>query len=476
MKFCNKEVFDKIDAYIYANKDRILEDLVTMIRVPSVKGEPSEGAPYGVECDRMLVEANALYQRHGFSGKINHEGGYAVSYYGDGEKTIGLLSHGDVVPADGEWLMCPPFEPVIRDGYIFGRGCNDDKSGILETVYAAEIIRELGFDLKSRLVMVTGVNEESGMGDIKAFVENEPMPDLSLVPDGGYPCYSGEATIIRFKLISERKFEKIQKIYGGKACNIILGEVTAEITYDEKLWKQIENACRENERVNASCNGDTITVVAKGEQSHVIAPEKSLNAGKVLADALTGCDALGENDIEILRSARVFLTDGYGTGLGISAEDKDFGRLVCGNGIIATTEDGALDLYFDIRMGLSLDINELKNTLQGIDGWEYCEERCDEGYCLSEDAPARALAEKTYFAVSGIDAKGEMISGGTHVRRMKNAVAVGTVGYYKAKPIDLPVGHGGVHQPDEKMSLDGFFEAIKILTCTIMEADAMLNE
>lgn len=476
MKFCNKEVFDKIDAYIYANRDRIIEDLMTLVRIPSVQGEATPDMPYGEDCDRMLIETDALYRRHGFSGKINHEGGYAVSYYGDGKKTIGLFSHGDVVPVDGEWLMCPPFEPIIRDGYIFGRGCNDDKSGILETVWAAEIIRELGFDLKSRLLMFTGVNEETGMGDIEAYVKNEPMPELSIVPDGGYPCYSGECTILRFKLISENKFKKIKKIYGGKVCNVILGEVTAEISYDEKLFRQIEKACRENDGFEISHNSDIITVVAKGISSHVISPENSLNAGKVLADMLTGCDALGQNDIEILKSAGEFLADGYGTGLGVAFTDKDFGKLVCGNGIINTT-DGALDLFFDIRVGPEFGVEELRAKLRGVEGWEYHEMQCSEGYYLDEDNPLRALAEKTYAAVSGIEnTVSEKIAGMTHAKRLKNAVTVGTVGYYKAKPIDLPAGHGGVHQPDEKMSLDGFFEAIKILTCMIMEADAMINK
>lgn len=479
MKFCNREVFDKIDEYLFQNKERILADLLTLIRIPSVQGEAICGMPYGKECARMLEETTTMYEHHGFRGKINHEGGYAVSYYGENkQKTIGIFSHGDVVPATEEWLICQPFEPIIKDGYVFGRGCNDDKSGIIETIYAAEIIRELKFDLKSQLLMFTGVNEETGMKDIDAYVSQEIMPDASLVPDGEYPCYCGERGTLRFKLISKKKFDTIKRIYGGKASNIILGEVTAEFLYEDILWEQIKMSCKDNDSFVIDKDDNTISVTAKGISSHLMNSENSLNAGKVLIDMLIGCKALSANDRLILEEMRCFLNDVFGVGFGIEHDDEIFGKLICGNGIINTTECGNLEMFFDIRAGLSYKLNKMKSQIQKVveNSWEYYELYCADGYYLSEDMPLRVLVENTYRLISGIyDAKSIKTAGGTHAKKLKNAVSIGTVGYYKAKDIDLPVGHGGVHQPDEKMSIDGFLEAIKILVCMIMELDAQLN-
>lgn len=442
--------------------------------------EAKPGAPFGEKCAEMLTETLAMYERHGFFGKVNQEGGYTISYYGDDNpKTIGLFSHGDVVPADGEWLICPPFEPIIKNGYVFGRGCNDDKSGILQSIYAAEIIRELGFDLKSRLLMFTGVNEKTGMKDIEAFVKHEPMPDASIVADGEYPCYCGERGTLRFKLISKKKFDTIRKICGGKAANTILDEVVAEISYNEVLWKQIESACKDNDKFKISNDGDTITVVAKGISAHMMHAENSLNAGKVLADMLLSCNSLGSNDIEILKDISTFLNDAYGTGFGIAHNDAVFGRLVCGNGIIRTTTDGCPDLFFDVRAGLSYELDTLRSRVQSVvgDAWNYIEDRYAEGYYMPEDNKLRMLVEKTYAKVSGItDSKSICTAGGTHAKKLKNAVSIGTVGYHKAQPIKLPKGHGGVHQPDEMLNIAGFLEAIKILVCMIMELDAALNE
>ena len=479
MKFCNQENLAKIDAYIQKNKERILDDLFTLIRIPSVQGEAKPGAPFGDSCAKMLEETTAMYERHGFRGRINQEGGYAISYYGEEkEKVIGLFCHGDVVPATGEWLVCPPFDPIIKDNYIFGRGCNDDKSGILESLYAAEIIRELGFDLKSQLLMFTGVNEETGMADIAAYVEQEIMPEASLILDGEYPCYCGERGILRFQLVSKKKLDMIQCIRGGQASNIILGEVTAEITYNEILWEQIQSACKDDPRFLVSKAGELITILAKGIPSHMVHAEHSLNAAKLLAEMLLTCDALSANDLQLLEDVKALLGDAYGTGLGIAHDDPAFGKLLCGNGIVKTTPDGKLEIFFDVRAGLSYPLADISAQIQSQTAahWDYCETRRADGRFMPEDAPLRILVEKTYAAVSGItDAKSILTAGGTHARKLHNALPIGTVGYYKASPIDLPQGHGGVHQPDEKMSVDGFLEAIKILVCMIMELDAMLH-
>lgn len=110
--------------------------------------------------------------------------------------------------------------------------------------------------------------------------------------DGEYPCYCGERATLRFNLISKKKFDTIKNIHGGKASNIILGEVTAEISYEEALWTQIENICKDNDSFVLRNDGETITVVAKGISSHVMHAENSLNAGKVLADMLISCDTI----------------------------------------------------------------------------------------------------------------------------------------------------------------------------------------
>ena len=276
----------------------------------------------------------------------------------------------------------------------------------------------------------------------------------------------------------KRELDTIKSIRGGQAYNIILGKATAELPYNAALWQQIQTACKDNARFQVTQQDDRIIIQAEGISGHMAHAEHSLNAAKLLADMLVTCDALSLNDRQILEDARILLSDPYGTGLGIAHNDPLFGKLFCGNGIVSTTPDGALELSFDIRAGLSYPLAEIRAQIlrQASTNWDYYEIRCSDGYHTPEDMPLRKLIEKTYAALSGVtDAKSTLTAGGTHARKLRNAISIGTVAYYKAPPIVLPEGHGGVHQPDEKMSVDGFLEAIKILVCMIMELDASLH-
>ncbi len=479
MKTVNNQIIEKIDNYIEENKNNILEDLMELVRVPSVEGEPTADAPFGEGNKKMLEVTAALYERNGFKTRTDKENYYTLAFYGEeSNKSIGIMSHGDVVPADGEWIICPPFEPIIKDGYMFGRGCNDDKSGIVETIYAAKMIRDLNLPFKSRLVMYTGTNEETGMADIRKFVENEPMPDLSIVPDGDYPYYGGERNTVRYFITSENTFEAIKSFRGGEVANIVLAEVRAEITYSPTLWAEIEALRKANDAIKAQLDGDTIFITAIGRAAHTGAVDKGINAAKLLADALITCKALPENDKAILSDVSRFICDGHGKGFGIDYTDTLFGRLICSNGI-ARTENGKLSLSFDIRSGFELPMDDIKEAIISAcdNTWTAEFSRCSKGYIVDNASPFAKSILETYESVTGIHGKKpHLISGGTYARELKNAFPIGTINHDIEEPIDLPVGHGAYHGPDEKLSVKGFLNALKILTCILLEADAVLNQ
>ncbi len=476
MNFCNKENYQKIEEYISKYKEEILNDLMDLVRIPSLQGDPLENAPYGIECDNLLKATAELYKKKGVNSVIKNDKGYALSYFGEEkDKTIGLFSHGDVVPADGEWLICPPFQPKEFQGHIFGRGVNDDKSGIIQAIYAVKIIEELKLPLKSNILIYTGVNEETGMGDINAYVENEKMPDVSLVLDGEYPCYLSESGSLRFDLTAKTPFKDVKKIKGGKALNVILGKVNAEIKYNSELYSQIKKLCSGNESFKVDADNETIYVTAFGKENHTIHIDDSVNALMVLADMLCKCEALCETDRKILLNVYNLIKCGHGEGFKINSTcDSVF----CGNGIVDITEQGSIKAFFDIRCSYNADLQKMveiiKNSIS--DDWNYNFIRVSPGYTKTEDDVFVQLLSDTYSAVSGEkDVKCVRTSGGTYSRVLKNAYSIGTVGYYKAKPIDLPKGHGGVHQPDEKLNIDGFLEALKLLVCFIMEFDEKIN-
>lgn len=473
MKAVDKNVLQKIDQYIEEHREQMIRDLSELVCVPSVQSEAEKDAPFGVECRRILEETKKLYEKNGFATTVSFDSKYALSFLEGEGKTIGLFSHGDVVPADGEWLICKPFEPVVKDGYLFGRGCNDDKSGIVQSLYAAKMIRDLKLPFKSRLMIMTGSNEETGMKDILSFAENEKMPDASLVLDGEYPYYGGEKSSLKFDLISKNRFNVIKNISGGKVYNIVLGQVKAELEYSESLLDELNEICKGNAAFEVEKICDSIIITAKGKSAHTANVDESRNALVLLSDMLAGCESIPQNERDIISEISRFIGNGHGIGLGIEHSDKDFGQLICSNGLIST-KDQKLVVGFDIRAGISFDTEDIKDRILKATGknWDVLFKRISRGYLIDNSLPCAKIISDVYTQITG-DTKKQprLTSGGTYARALSNAYAIGTVDYRLAPLIDLPEGHGGVHQPDEKISIEGFLGALKILVCLLLELD-----
>ena len=111
-----KEYDEKIRNWIAENRERMVDMWLELVRIPSVRSEPAPGAPFGVPCAQALKKATDYGTAMGFDTRLEADRGYSLASWGQGEKTIGLFGHSDVVPAGDGWLYAKPFEPVIRDG------------------------------------------------------------------------------------------------------------------------------------------------------------------------------------------------------------------------------------------------------------------------------------------------------------------------------------------------------------------------
>ena len=115
--------------YIETNKERFLDELFSLIRIPSVSSNP-EHKPDMIKCAERWKEL--LLAAGCDRAEIYPTDGHPVVY---GEKmisknapTVLVYGHYDVVPVEPlELWKTPPFEPTIIDGKIYARGANDDK-------------------------------------------------------------------------------------------------------------------------------------------------------------------------------------------------------------------------------------------------------------------------------------------------------------------------------------------------------------
>lgn len=437
--------------YICSHRDEIIADLSTLVRIPSISKAGQDGLPFGKDVDDALNAAAALFEKNGIPMQVRHDGGYAVGGYEGQGSGIGVFGHADVVPVNNDWIKTTPFSPVEENGFLFGRGVGDNKAGVISSLYALLALKAAGVQLKSRITVFVGGSEETGMQDMAAFVKNEGMPAVSLVPDCGFPVSMGEKGIMRVDCRSKLPLQDVKKLDGGKAYNVILDQVDV-----------------------ALANGDTFTV--KGLTSHAASPEGSVNAAHKAAAQLLDMP-ICENDKAILAAMHEILNDNYGEALNITSTGA-FGKLTCANGIARVEEDGRLLFTLDIRYGVEADpdttINNLTITLDKFGFTAQITEN-DPGFLLDVNGkPMEIILSSCREACDAPDAVPFKSYGGTYARKLRNAYGIShSVPGSDAMP-ELPAGHGSSHQSDECISIENLLKGIQCMALMIGRLDAYL--
>ena len=134
----------KVQDYITANKERFLEELFDLLRIPSISAH-SEHKPDMVKCAEWL--AAALVKAGADHAELMPTDGnpvvYAEKIIDPQAKTVLVYGHYDVMPVDprAEWRT-EPFEPVVKDGRIWARGADDDKGQLFMHAKAFEAMCE----------------------------------------------------------------------------------------------------------------------------------------------------------------------------------------------------------------------------------------------------------------------------------------------------------------------------------------------
>src|SRR5687768_12293024 len=157
--------------YLQANKDRFLEELLEMLRVPSVSAR-SEHKQDMERCAEMvkkrLLEAGAAKVE--IFPTAGHPLVYGEKIVDNNKPTVLVYGHYDVQPADPlELWNSPPFEPVIKDGKIYARGACDDKGQFYMHVKAMEMLLKTN-TLENNIKFIIEGEEEIGSPNLGKFV------------------------------------------------------------------------------------------------------------------------------------------------------------------------------------------------------------------------------------------------------------------------------------------------------------------
>jgi acetylornithine deacetylase/succinyl-diaminopimelate desuccinylase-like protein len=222
---------------------KILGQYKEFLRFPTIGNDPSHKKDI-INCANWLV--NKLIEAGLKQARTIATAGHPIVY---GEftsnpkyKTILFYGHYDVVPiAPLEKWKTPPFEPVIIDNYIYGRGSSDDKGQILIQLKAIEYILRNRAKCRVNIKCLFEGEEESGSVNLKEFVRTDRLllrSDLVVVSDT--KMLSRDQPAITYSLrgsfnaelkISNRAKELHSGTYGGMVYDpgVILSRVISAI-------------------------------------------------------------------------------------------------------------------------------------------------------------------------------------------------------------------------------------------------------
>ena len=105
-------------------------------------------------------------------------------------------------------------------------------------------------------------------------------------------------------------------------------------------------------------------------------------------------------------------------------------------------------------------------------GWSFKLSHDSKPAYVAKDDPKVQELCRIYTEVTGKDSTPYVMGGGTYSRKLRNAIGFGME---DSSVNPFPAGHGGVHQPDEAMPIQGIYDAIKIYVLSVIEIDQLLH-
>lgn len=289
---------EKTQAYIQANKEKFLNELMDLLRIPSISADPSYA-------DSVLktAEATATFLKNAGADNVTvfPTDGYPIVY---GEKiidanlpTVLVYGHYDVQPADPlELWDSPAFEPVIKttpihpEGAIFARGACDDKGQMFMHVKAFEAMMATG-ELACNVKFMIEGEEEVGSINLGPFIEKQKellKADIILVSDTGMLSNDTPSITTGLRGLSYVEVEITgpnrdlhSGLFGGCVANPI-----------NILTKMIASLHDENNHITIPGFYDKVEELTRAERDEMA---KAPFSHEAYCDALKIADVYGEN-------------------------------------------------------------------------------------------------------------------------------------------------------------------------------------
>jgi predicted dipeptidase len=441
----------KTKQHLQNQHEPLKEAIKEVVRIPSVIRKGRDGFPFGRGVDDALRKTLEIADSLGFQTKYGDEGYYAYAEIGRGQDLVAVLGHLDVVPAgELDTWNTDPFDPVERDGKIYGRGTQDDKGPTLAAMFAAKALMDAGVSFNKRLRFIFGTDEESLWRGVKRYLEREERPSMGFTPDSQFPLNYAEKGLLELYL--EGSNESGLSFVGGNAFNAVPDSIVYAGKGQDELAVKLNELGYDYERVDGG-------IRVLGKAAHASVTETGINAIARLCIAL---QAIGLESKAIRFVAQKVGEDPFATDIFGECNDEPSGQLKFNVGKIDIGHKEQLSI--DIRIPVTVPKDEIVgelSTVAGEYGLAYREYDWVAPLYLPLDHSMIETLMKVYREVTGDTESEPKSSGGaTYARSITNCVPFGPV---------LPGRASVAHQSNEYVVLKDLYVAMRVYAYAIYE-------
>ncbi len=437
----------EIAGFIDSHRDEMAAFLADLVRIPSVLSSGTEAMPYGERIDEALRLTAAKAAEMGLCVASFENRANLISL-GGGEASLAILCHVDVVPADAQGWDTPPFDPTVKDGFLYGRGAADNKGPLVAALYALYALKSLGAALPHDALLYLGGCEENGCEDIGHYLKKHTLPPYVFTPDACFCVGNAERGRIVVRCRTQAASGRLLSLHSGKGVNIVPDHAQAKLAGVDAAALQAALAGIPDVTFTVRQLGDVTELPAHGRSTHAAHPQRGVNALTGLLAALSGFDSLAG------QLSRYFPHGVFdGSGLGLSGGlDISLTGLQLENGELSFTADG--------RVNLGADAHALAETLRRTVAFPV-QLDVKPPHFVSPDARVVTGLKKVYEAHTGQAGDIYTLDAMTYAHEADGAVIFG--GVLRGD------GSGGAHGANERYSLSTLAEAAKLFAGAILE-------
>lgn len=359
------------------------ETLRELVEIPTYRKDGVEQHD-NPEFIKIAAKIKSLAESFGLKFRNIDNRVYEISLDGSGDEVVGIHAHADVVPVTPEnWVLkdgtrLDPFKITLIGDRMYGRGTEDDKNGIVVTLYAMKVIKEEKLPLVRNFKLLVDTTEETTGDAIPYYFERNPTPNYNLALDGGYPVViaeKGYGTVMAnfAKRKGEGNGAEIVGLTGGMATNQIPSASVATLLTDKpaELAASLQKAGSEYAKrnggdfeVSAKVDGKDVKLTVTGVSAHSSEPESGVNPVARMLDFINSVDgkvALKHNHIT---DAARYLADNWGLDylgnkLGVGFSDAFMGPLTTSPTFVGM-DDKTFKLAVNLRVPKGKSPEKLK--------------------------------------------------------------------------------------------------------------------